>query len=114
MTEVIITWLRTWGDLSFESGIALAFIFVVGALIPFPRTMLSVGAGAVFGPWAIPIIVPSTTAGGVLAFLLTRYVAGEWVQRKLDGQMRLRAIADAVDSEGWRLVALLRLGAPIP
>jgi uncharacterized membrane protein YdjX (TVP38/TMEM64 family) len=114
MTGSLIEWLRSWGELSLGSGIALAFIFVVGGFILFPRTLLCFGVGAIFGPVAILIVVPSTTMGGILAFLLARYLVAASLQRKLDKRPRLRAIADAVDSEGWRVVALLRLGSPIP
>lgn len=40
------------------------------------------------------------------------FVAGP-LQRELDRRPRLRKIADAVDSEGWRVVALLRFWSPI-
>ena len=63
MTEVVIEWLRNWGNLSLSSGIALGFIFVVANFVPFPRTFLCFGAGTIFGLWAIPIIATSTTVG---------------------------------------------------
>jgi uncharacterized membrane protein YdjX (TVP38/TMEM64 family) len=114
MTESLIEWLRSWGELSLNSGVVLAFIFVAGSFVLFPRTFLCFGVGAIFGPAAIPIILPSTTIGGVLAFLLARYLLAARLQRQLDRRPRLRVIADAMDSESWRVVALLRLGSPIP
>ena len=114
MTEIVIEWLRNWGNLSLSSGIALGFIFVVANFVPFPRTFLCFGAGTIFGLWAIPIIATSTTVGGVLCFLSARHLLADRLQRRLDQQPRLRAVADVIDGESWRVVALLRLGSPIP
>jgi uncharacterized membrane protein YdjX (TVP38/TMEM64 family) len=43
-----------------------------------------------------------------------RYVLAERLRRRFDGKPMLQAIAQAVDSEGWRILALLRLASPIP
>lgn len=114
MGEELLVWLQHRGELTLGSGLALSLVFVLGAFVLFPRTFLCLGVGALFGPAAILIIVPSTTLGGVLAFLLARYLFAERLQRRLSRRPLLRAIADAVDSEGWRVVALLRLGSPLP
>jgi hypothetical protein len=52
--------------------------------------------------------------GGALAFLLSRYIAADWFRRKLKQRPNLDAVAEAVDKEGWRIIALMRLGAPVP
>lgn len=102
------------GQLSVTSGAVLALFFGLAALIVFPRTILIVAAGASFGIGAAPIILVAGTAGGTLAFLLARYIASGWFRRKLEQRSKLEAIAEAVDKEGWRIVALMRLGAPVP
>jgi uncharacterized membrane protein YdjX (TVP38/TMEM64 family) len=114
MNDIITEWLRHFGGLSFVSGATLALIFAAANFVPFPRTFLCLGAGTVFGLMAVPIILPSTTLGGVLSFLLARYVLADRLQRQVDKQPQLRAIADAIDSESWRAVALLRLASPVP
>ena len=52
--------------------------------------------------------------GGVLAFLAARYLLADRLQRWLDHSPKLRVIANAIDSESFRIVALLRFGSPIP
>lgn len=113
MSEQILEWLRAFGGLSFQSGLALAAVFVFGNMMFFPRTFVLLGSGAIFGAWAIPIIWPSMALGAILAFLLSRFVLADFIQRRLDGYPMARAIADAVDAEGWKIVALFRLGGPI-
>ena len=114
MTEAIEGWFLSFGSLTLTAAIALGLFFVAAALVVFPRTLLIVSAGATFGLAAAPIILMGATVGGSIAFLLSRYVASAWFRRKLNQRPMLRAIAQAVDDEGWRIVALVRLGAPVP
>ena len=79
-----------------------------------PRTPLIVAAGAAFGLAAAPIILVGGTFGSIVAFLLSRSVASDRFQRWLERHPSLQAVAHAVDLEGWKIVALLRLGVPIP
>ena len=82
--------------------------------MPVPRTFLALAAGVVFGMAAIPIIMPATTIGCLIAFLVARYLFAERLRRAVSGKPKLVAIMDAVDAEGWRIVALCRLASPIP
>lgn len=114
MTDSLIQFVRSFGELNVSSAAALALVFVTTGLVLVPRALLCLAAGAMFGLPAIPVILPSTTAGGVIAFLLARHLMSGRLRRQLETRPRLRVIADAVDSEGWRVVALLRVGSPLP
>ena len=93
----------------------LALVFVAGGLVPVPRTFLTLAAGVVYGMAAIPIIMPATTLGCLIAFLLARYLFAERLWRCRRAQAEARSpIMNAVDAEGWRIVALCRLASPIP
>jgi uncharacterized membrane protein YdjX (TVP38/TMEM64 family) len=114
MTESIGHWFHQLGALTPLSGTALGVFFLLAAFVVFPRTLLILTAGATFGLGAAPIILIGGTAGGILAFSLSRYLASAWFRKKLQRRPLLRAVAQAVDDEGWRIVALMRLGAPVP
>ena len=60
------------------------------------------------------VIVPSTTLGCMLAFLLARYLLRNLVAREVAKRRSWRIIAQAVDDEGWRIVALMRFWGPLP
>jgi uncharacterized membrane protein YdjX (TVP38/TMEM64 family) len=60
------------------------------------------------------MVIIGATTGSILAFLLARYLLADRVQRWIDQHPSLRAIANAVDAEGWRVVALLRFASPTP
>lgn len=74
MTDSLVQWLQTWSQLTFSSGAAVARIFFIGSFILFPRTVLCLGVGALFGCAVIPIVLLSRTAGGIIAFLLARHL----------------------------------------
>ena len=114
MTETIVEFLRRWGEFSPTSAAVLALVFVAGGLVPVPRTFLTLAAGVVYGMAAIPIIMPATTLGCLIAFLLARYFFAERLWRFVERKPKLTAVMKAVDAEGWRIVALCRLASPIP
>jgi uncharacterized membrane protein YdjX (TVP38/TMEM64 family) len=114
ITEAVADFLRRWGELGPTSAAVLALVFIAGGLVPVPRTFLVLAAGVVYGVAAIPIIVPATTIGCLFAFLFARYLFAERLRRAIATRPKLMAILNAVDAEGWRIVALCRLASPIP
>jgi uncharacterized membrane protein YdjX (TVP38/TMEM64 family) len=114
VTQALVDFLRRWGELSPSSAAVLALVFVAGGLVPVPRTFMSLAAGVVFGMAAIPVIMPSTTLGSLIAFLLARHLFAERLWRWVERKPKARAIMNAVNAEGWRIVALCRLASPIP
>lgn len=114
MYDTLTQWLPQAGELGVRSSMTLALIFFCASFVLIPRTFLCLGAGASFGLSAVPIILPSTMLGGVLAFLLARYLLSERLQTYIEARPRLRRFSAAVDEEGWRVVALLRFASPVP
>jgi uncharacterized membrane protein YdjX (TVP38/TMEM64 family) len=114
ITQLLVDFLRRWGELSPTSGVVLALVFIAGGLVPVPRTFLTLAAGVVFGMAAIPVIIPSTTAGCLIAFLFARYLFAPGLWRWVAHKPKLLLVMNAVDAEGWRIVALCRLASPIP
>ena len=113
-SEMIVRWLEGLGQLNVQTASVLALAFVVAAFIPVPRTIVVVGAGAAFGMKSLVVIVPSTTLGCMLAFLLARYLLRNLVAREVAKRRSWRVIAQAVDDEGWWIVALMRFWGPLP
>jgi uncharacterized membrane protein YdjX (TVP38/TMEM64 family) len=108
--EAIVAWvegLGVWGPLVFVGVYSLApALFVPGAV-------LTLAGGALFGPLAGALLsLAGATAGATVAFLIARYLAADWVERRL-GQ-RVQAIKTGVEHEGWRFVAFVRLVPVFP
>ncbi|QDM22987.1 TVP38/TMEM64 family protein [Tardiphaga sp. vice154] len=113
-SEAIVRWLESFGQLDAAAAAVLAAVFVVAAFVPMPRTFLVLGSGAAFGLQALWVIVPSTTLGCILAFLLARGVLRGWVDAQTGKKPLWGVLAQAIDDEGWRIAALMRFWGPAP
>ncbi len=95
-----------------EAGVwaPLAFIafYAVATVLFLPGAVLTLAAGALFGavPGALYSLI-GATLGAVLAFVIARYLAADWVARRVGG--RLKQLIEGVEAEGWRFVAFVRL-----
>ncbi len=101
--------LGIWGPVLF----ALLYIVITVALIP--GSIFTIGGGAVFGviPGTIYVSV-GATIGATCAFLLGRTLMRDWVERRVQGSPKLKAVDEAVEREGGRIVFLLRLSPLVP
>jgi uncharacterized membrane protein YdjX (TVP38/TMEM64 family) len=97
-----------WGPFVYMLAYAIAIVLLV------PGSLLALSAGLAYGPWGLPLAVPAATAGAALAFLIGRYLAGEWLRKLTNRRLLLRAVESAVTEGGWRFVGLVRLSPLLP
>ncbi|MBI4083646.1 MAG: VTT domain-containing protein [Candidatus Lambdaproteobacteria bacterium] len=96
------------GQLGPWAPLALIALWLIAPVLFVPGAPITLAAGALFGPalGAVYSLI-GATAGSTLAFLLSRYAAGGWVERRARG--RLAQLKAGVETEGWRFVAFVRL-----
>lgn len=83
-------------------------LFVVAAVLFVPATVMLLAGGALFGPWLGSLYnMAGSTLGAAAAFLIARYLARDWAERRAGN--RLRQFMDGVREEGWKFVAAARL-----
>lgn len=88
-------------------------LHVVASLTFFPRTVLAVAAGALFGVWGGTLWAAlGSVLGAVAGFLLARMVNGGLID--LESLKRLGPVLQRAERGGWRAVAVLRLVPVIP
>ncbi len=108
----LAAWLETsgpWAPLAFIAA------YVAGSIALIPGAALTLVAGAVFGLRAgIPIVFAGAVLGSSAAFALARTVARDRVTRWLSRDSRAAAVNDAVASQGFRVVLLLRMSPVFP
>ena len=91
-----------WGPVIFLT------LYAFGTVAFLPGSLLTLAGGALFGSvWGALLNLLGATIGASIAFLVARYIAGNWVQRKAAG--RLKRLIGGVETEGWRFVAFVRL-----
>jgi len=90
-------------------------IYIVATVLLLPASVLTLGAGAVFGVLAGALyVLIGATIGANLAFLIGRYLARERVAKWIEGNPKFAAIDRAVGREGWKIVVLVRLSPAFP
>lgn len=102
---ILEAWLSGFGLVAPFVYLALYAVATVAFL---PGVLFALAGGALFGPvWGALLNLAGATIGASLAFLIARYLAGDWVARRTGGQ--LRRFVEGVEAEGWRFVAFVRL-----
>ncbi|MBI2736269.1 MAG: VTT domain-containing protein [Rhodospirillales bacterium] len=83
-------------------------LFAVGTVLFLPGAVFGLAGGLLFGPlWGTILNLIGATLGAIAAFLVGRYLAGDWVRRRAGP--RLERLVAGVEAEGWRFVAFVRL-----
>jgi len=83
-------------------------VYAIATVFFLPGSVLTLAGGALFGPVMGTFFnLTGATIGAVLAFLVARYLASDWVEQKTGG--RLKQLKQGVEGEGWRFVAFVRL-----
>jgi uncharacterized membrane protein YdjX (TVP38/TMEM64 family)/rhodanese-related sulfurtransferase len=96
------------GSLGLWAPIGYMVLYALATVAFVPGAIFALAGGALFGPlWGSLWNLLGATLGATLAFLVARYVVGDWVERKAGGL--LKRLIEGVDAEGWRFVAFVRL-----
>ena len=83
-------------------------VYAIATVFFMPGSVLTLAGGAIFGPVLGTIYnLTGATLGATLAFVISRYLASDWAERKAGG--RLKQLKEGVEAEGWRFVAFVRL-----
>ncbi len=122
-------------DLSFFAALqqqlmqALAWIDGLGAIAPLafillyivitiafvPASIVTLGAGVVFGALkGSALVFVGALLGATAAFLVGRYGLRGWVANKTANNPRFRAVDDAIARDGRKIILLLRLSPVFP
>lgn len=108
----LVDWARGAGV---AGAVVFALVYVAATVAMVPGSLLTLGAGFVYGPIVGTLLVsPVSVAGATCAFLLGRSTARAWVARRVAATPRFAAIDHAVERDGFRIVALLRLSPIVP
>jgi len=107
-----LQWIDSLGSVG---AIAFITLYIIASIAFLPGSILTLGAGVVFGVILGSLYVfIGATLGATAAFLVGRYLARGWVSQKIEGNNKFRAIDEAVATEGFKIVFLTRLSPVFP
>ena len=106
------SWIESLGPLA---PIAYVLLYVTTTVLLIPGSLLTIGAGGIFGFWqGLAVVIVSANLGALAAFLLTRTFLRERVARWAAGNPKFAALDRAIGREGFKMVLLARLSPVFP
>jgi pyruvate/2-oxoglutarate dehydrogenase complex dihydrolipoamide dehydrogenase (E3) component/uncharacterized membrane protein YdjX (TVP38/TMEM64 family) len=108
----LLEWVRgmgAWGP------VLLGAVYILACVLFIPGSLLTLGAGFVFGIVVGTITVSiASTLGATAAFLLGRTLARPWIEARVAHRPKFRALDEAVRRQGFKIVLLTRLSPIFP
>ncbi|MCT7978317.1 TVP38/TMEM64 family protein [Laspinema sp. C3] len=115
LQELFLNTLAWIEGLGVVGGIAFIGIYIAATVAFLPGSILTLGAGVVFGVVLGSVyVLIGATLGAITAFLVGRYLARGWISQKIEGNQKFGAIDKAVAREGLKIVLLTRLSPIFP
>ncbi|MDF0553273.1 TVP38/TMEM64 family protein [Kamptonema sp. UHCC 0994] len=105
----LIANLGPWG------AVAFILVYILATVLFIPGSLLTLGAGVLFGVvWGSIWVSIASTLGATCAFIVGRYLTRDWVSKQIESNEKFKAIDEAVAVEGWKIVGLTRLSPIFP
>lgn len=105
----VIESVGSWGP------VLLAGVYAVACVLFVPGSILTLGAGFLFGVVRGTIAVSAgSVLGATAAFLIGRTLLRGWIEKRVAAYPRFQAIDRAVGKEGFKIVLLVRLSPVFP
>ncbi len=103
------------GELGYWGPVVLGIVYVAAAVLLLPGSILTLGAGFLFGlPAGFLTVWIASTLGACAAFLVGRTVARDWVAERMARNEKFAAVDSAIGAQGFKLVLLMRLSPVFP
>jgi uncharacterized membrane protein YdjX (TVP38/TMEM64 family) len=113
--ELLRPALKWVASLGYVGGLVFMLIYIVATVVFIPGSVLTLGAGVLFGVILGSVYVfVGATLGAIAAFLIGRYLVRNWVRKKSEGNQEFAAIDRAVAHAGFKIVLLTRLSPVFP
>lgn len=108
----LLAWIQSLGP---AAPVILVLVYVVACVLLVPGTIITLGAGFLFGLGQGYIVVAvGSVVGSTAAFLIGRTLARDWMSEKVKDKPRFKAIDEAVGRRGLYIVFLTRLSPLFP
>ncbi len=108
----LVEWINGLGAIA---PIAFIVAYIVVTVAFLPASIVTLGAGFVFGVVKGSILVfIGAMLGATAAFLVGRFVARDWIAKKVADNRFFNALDNAIAEAGLKLIFLIRLSPAFP
>ncbi|MEX0936849.1 MAG: TVP38/TMEM64 family protein [Pirellulales bacterium] len=113
--DTLVAALQWIDSIGFWGPVLFVVIYIIGCVLFVPGSLLTIGAGMIFGLFVGTITVSiGSTLGAGAAFALARTVLRDWVDKATATMPRFQALDEAVGREGFKVALLTRLSPLFP
>ena len=108
--------LQGWiAQLGATGPMVLAAVYVVATVLLIPGSVLTIGAGTLFGLWVGALTaLTGANLGALCSFLLSRTLLRERVAKWAEANPKFAALDRAIGESGFKMVFLSRLSPAFP
>ena len=108
----LLAWIQTLGP---AAPVILVLVYIVACVLLVPGTIITLGAGFLFGlAQGYVVVAIGSVVGSAAAFLIGRTIARDWMSEKVKDKPKFKAIDEAVGKRGLYIVFLTRLSPLFP
>jgi len=108
LQEEVVQW-GAW------SAVCYPLLYAICNVLLLPGGFLSIGGGFFFGLWwGFLFVLVGNMLGAAMAFFISRRLGERWLQPRLAGNRTIKALAPAVEREGWKIILLSQLHPLFP
>ena len=101
--------------LGWIGGAAFILLYICATILLVPGSILTLGAGVVFGVvWGSIYVLTGALIGETCAFLLGRYLVRDWISNKMKQNQTFLSLNRAIANEGLKIILLTRLSPIFP
>ena len=96
-------------------SVAFILLYICATIFLVPGSILTLGAGVVFGIfWGSIYVLCGALIGETCAFLLGRYLVRDWISNKVEQNQAFFSLNQAIADEGLKIILLTRLSPIFP
>ena len=111
----LLHWMQEIQGAGWSGYLMFIALYAVCCVFFIPASVLTFGAGAVWGFWGgTALVLIGNGLGSMLCLLITRYLFRRAATRFLKRRAKLEAVVGAVEHDGWKMVFLTRLSPIMP
>jgi len=101
--------------LGFAGYVLYALVYAVCCVLFVPASVLTLGAGAIYGlGTGTAVVLVGATIGATLSFLLAKSILRKKIEGMTAGNAKFQALDRAIGKEGTKIVFLVRLAPVFP
>ena len=110
--EQAMAWIEHTGPIGW---VWFVILYTISCVLFLPGSILSFGAGAVYGFAGGTLLVSIASVGGALTnFLTTRYLLRGWMERRFARSRKFQALNHVATRDAWRMIILTRISPILP